>query len=133
LYNYVRYKNERLSGLENQSLDVLNRWQFEDQVTDVPRALYNDPQGNSNFSTRWIEDGSFIRLKNVMISYRIPDEFLTFKNAEFYASASNLLTLTRYLGYDPEFSYSFMQMHQGIDYGMTPQTRQFMVGVKLGL
>jgi hypothetical protein len=132
LYNFVRYNNERMTGLENQSQNVLNRWQYEHQVTDVPRALWDDPQGNSDFSTRWIEDGSFVRLKNVSLSYRIPDEFLSFKNAEFYASANNLLTFTRYLGYDPEFSYSYLQIHQGIDYGLTPQTRQFIIGVKLG-
>lgn len=132
LFNYVRYNNERMTGLENQSKNVLNRWHYEGQVTDVPRALWNDPLGNSAFSTRWIEDGSFVRLKNVMISYKIPDEFLSFKNAEFYASANNLVTLTNYLGFDPEFSYSYMQMHQGIDYGMTPQSRQFIIGVKLG-
>ena len=122
-----------MSGLDNQSQYVLNRWQYEEQVTDVPRALWNDPIGNSAFSTRWIEDGSYVRLKNVSISYRLPKEFLTFKSAEFYASANNLMTLTKYLGYDPEFSYSYMQIHQGIDYGMTPQSRQFIVGVKLGL
>ncbi|HLO58015.1 MAG TPA: SusC/RagA family TonB-linked outer membrane protein [Bacteroidales bacterium] len=133
LFNFVRYNNERMSGLDNQSQYVLNRWQYEGQVTDVPRALWNDPMGNSAFSTRWIEDGSYVRLKNVSISYKLPKEFLTFKSAEFYASANNLMTLTKYLGYDPEFSYSYMQIHQGIDYGMTPQSRQFIVGVKLGL
>lgn len=133
IFNYVRYRNERMIGLENQSAHVLNRWQYEGQITDVPRALWEDPMGNSAFSTRWIEDGSYIKLRNVTFSYRIPDEFLVFKNAEFYVTANNLLTLTRYLGYDPEFSYSYMQMHQGIDYGVTPHTRQFLVGIKVGL
>jgi len=132
-FNYVRYHNERMTGLRNQSATVLKRWQYEGQQTDIPRSLYNDPLGNSAFSTRWIEDASFVRLKNVSVSYRIPDEFLTFKNAEFYIAASNLLTFTKYLGYDPEFSYSYMAMHQGIDYGLTPQSRQFIVGIKLGL
>ena len=133
VFNYVRYKNEQMTGLENQSANVLNRWQYENQVTDVPRALWNDPMGNAAFSTRWIEDGSYVRLKNLALKYRIPDEFLVFKNAEFYVSVNNLLTLTKYLGYDPEFSYSFFQMHQGIDYGLSPQARQFLVGVKVGL
>jgi TonB-linked SusC/RagA family outer membrane protein len=133
IFNYVRFKNEEMTGLENQSAYVLNRWQYPDQITNVPRALWQDPMGNSAFSTRWIEDGSFVKLKNITLSYRIPEEFLTFKNAEIYVTANNLLTFTKYLGYDPEFSYSFMQIHQGVDYGLMPQTRQFIIGVKVGL
>jgi TonB-linked SusC/RagA family outer membrane protein len=133
IFNYVRYMNERMTGLENQSRTVLNRWQFEGQETDVPRALWSDPVGNSAFSTRWIEDGSYLRLRNVTLSYSIPEEFLVFKSAEFYVSAINVFTSTKYLGYDPEFSYSYSQIHQGIDYGQCPQPRQFIAGIKLGL
>jgi len=133
VFNYLRYKNEQMTGLENQSSEVLNRWQYSGQVTNVPRALWNDPMGNSAFSTRWIEDGSYIRLKSILLSYMIPNKFLSFRNAEFYVSASNILTFTKYLGYDPEFSYSYSQASQGVDYGMMPQTRQFIVGVKVGL
>jgi len=133
VFNYLRYKNEQMTGLENQSRDVLNRWQYEGQVTDVPRALWNDPVGNTAFSTRWIEDGSYLRVKSISLSYRIPGSFLAFRNAEFYISAHNVFTMTRYLGYDPEFSYSFAQIYQGVDYGQVPQPRQFLVGVKVGL
>ncbi len=133
LFNYIRYKNESMTGLENQSTKVLDRWQYEGQQTEVPRALWEDPIGNSSFSTRWIEDGSYIRLKNVSLSYTIPNEFLSFRNAQFYVSASNVLTFTNYLGYDPEFSYSRSHVNQGVDYGLMPQPRQFIVGVKLGL
>jgi TonB-linked SusC/RagA family outer membrane protein len=133
VFNYVRYQNENMMGLNNQSTSVLNRWQYEGHVTSVPRALWNDPVGNADFSTRWIEDGSFLRLKNVSLSYTIPNEFLTFKNAQFYVAASNVYTLSKYLGYDPEFGYSQRQLDQGVDYGLTPQPRQFIVGIKLGL
>ena len=133
VFNYVRFKNEQMSGLQNQSVSTLNRWQYEGQVTDVPRALWQDRMGNSSFSTRWIENGSFIRVKNITLSYTIPEKFLSFRNAEFYLSASNLFTFTKYLGYDPEFSYSYNQNEQGIDYGMMPQVRQFVAGIKVGL
>ena len=133
IFNYVRYKNESMSGLENQSTNVLNRWQYEGQITEVPRANWEDPVGNSSFSTRWIEDGSYLRIKNIALSYTIRDEFLAFRNAKFYLSANNVFTLTNYLGYDPEFSYSRSHLDQGIDYGLTPQPRQFILGVKLGL
>jgi hypothetical protein len=122
-----------MTGLENQSQDVLNRWQYNGQITNVPRALWDDPIGNSSFSTRWIEDGSYFRVKNISLSYRIPDQFLTFRNAEFYISVNNILTVSRYLGYDPEFSYSYSQANQGVDYGLAPQSRQFIAGIKVGL
>jgi TonB-linked SusC/RagA family outer membrane protein len=133
IFNYVRSKNESMTGLENQSTTVLNRWQYDRQVTDVPRAIWDDPIGNSSFSTRWIEDGSILRVQNISLSYRIPNRFLEFRNAEFYVSANNILSLSKYLGYDPEFSYSYSHAEQGIDYGQTPQPRQFVIGIKLGL
>jgi TonB-linked SusC/RagA family outer membrane protein len=133
LFNYIRFKNESMSGLENQSTNVLNRWQYDGHETNVPRAFWQDPVGNSAFSSRWIEDGSYFRVKNISLTYTIPNEFLAFRNAQFYISASNVFTVSKYLGYDPEFAYSHAQMEQGIDYGLTPQPRQFIVGVKLGL
>ncbi len=133
VFNYLRYKNEQMTGLENQSQNVLDRWQYEGQVTIVPRALWNDPVGNTAFSSRWIEDGTYLRVKSMNLSYRIPGSFLAFRNAEFYISVQNIFTMTRYLGYDPEFSYSFAQIYQGVDYGQVPQPRQFLVGVKVGL
>lgn len=133
LFNFVRYQNESMTGLGNQSTRVLNRWAYDGHQTEIPRALFNDPIGNSDFSTRWIEDGSYLRIKNVSLSYSIPGEFLVFKNAQFYVSGSNLFTVTKYLGYDPEFSFSSAHVAQGIDYGLTPQPRQFVVGIKLGL
>lgn len=133
MFNYVRYQNEKMTGFANQSKNVLNRWQYEGQQTEVPRALWNDPVGNTAFSSRWIEDGSYLRLKNISLAYKIPNEFWGLKSAEFYISASNLLTLSKYLGNDPEFSYSYNLTDMGIDYGLTPQTRQFMVGIKIGL
>ncbi|HAH26052.1 MAG TPA: hypothetical protein DCL77_20215, partial [Prolixibacteraceae bacterium] len=98
----------------------------------MPRALWNDLVGNSAFSTRWIEDGSYIRVQNISLSYRLLNKFLNFRNAEFYVSANNIWTLSKYLGYDPEFATSYSHSEQGIDYGQTPQARQFIMGIKLG-
>lgn len=133
LFNYVRSVNESMSSIYNQSSAVLNRWQYEGQITDVPRSLWEDPLNNSAFSSRWIEDGSYLRLKNVTLSYEIPDQFLIFRNAEFWISGSNIFTWTRYLGYDPEFAISYKTMEQGIDYGITPYTQTFLVGINFGL
>ncbi|MEN8228489.1 MAG: SusC/RagA family TonB-linked outer membrane protein [Bacteroidota bacterium] len=133
VFNYVRYQNENMAGLANQSTHVLDRWQYDGHETDVPRATWEDPQGNSDFSTRWIEDGSFLRVKNITLVYSVPNQFLFFKNAEFYVSVNNIFTLSNYLGYDPEFAYSQSQIYQGVDYGLTPHPRQFIAGIKIGL
>ncbi len=133
VFNYLRYTNENMIDLSNQSTKILDRWQYDGQQTEIPRALFGDIIGNSDFSTRWIEDGSYLRLKNVSLSYTIPNEFMVFKNAQFYISGSNLFTISNYLGYDPEFAFSNSHITQGIDYGLTPQARRFVIGVKLGL
>ena len=132
VYNYVRFENESMSGLENQSANVLNRWQHQGQITNVPRARWDDPQGNAAFSSRWIEDGSYLKVRTISLNYTLDKEFWAFKKAKFYVSASNLFTFTNYLGYDPEVSYSRRQFDQGIDYGLTPQPRQFIFGAKFG-
>jgi TonB-linked SusC/RagA family outer membrane protein len=131
IFNFVRYTNERMTNLDNQSVSTLKRWQYEGHDTEIPRALWNDPVGNSSFSSRWIEDGSFIRIKNISLSYKVPSQFLAFKNAEFYFSVTNPFVFSNYLGYDPGFAYT--SSSPGIDYGQTPQPRQFMGGIKFGL
>jgi TonB-linked SusC/RagA family outer membrane protein len=133
LFNYVRYKNESLSNLDNQNKIVLTRWQYEGQQTMVPRANMGDPVGNSVFSSRWIEDGSYLRVNHLSLSYTIPRNFLVFRNATAYIAVNNLYTFSNYLGYDPEFAYSDMSLENGADYGLMPQPRQYLIGIKIGL
>jgi len=133
VFNYLRAQNEQMSDLSNQSSNVLKRWQYDGHQTDIPRASWGDPTGNAAFSSRWIEDGSYMRLKYLTLACRIPRKFLVFRDAEFFATGVNLITLTNYLGPDPEFAVSYHTMEQGIDYGLMPLTRKFMIGVKLGL
>jgi TonB-linked SusC/RagA family outer membrane protein len=133
VFNYVRYQGERMTDFSNQWVSVLNRWQYEGHITDIPRARYDDPVGNSDFSSRWIEDGSFLRWKNLTFAYTIPESILFFKNLKIYLTAHNLLVWTKYLGYDPEFSHTSKPLYQGIDYGNSPHYRSFMIGVNVGL
>jgi TonB-linked SusC/RagA family outer membrane protein len=133
VYNYVRYQNEKMTDLSNQSVKVLQRWQYEGQETEIPKATWNDPVGNNSFSDRWIEDGSYLRLKQLTLAYDINRKVLAFKNFKIYITATNLFTLSKYKGYDPEFSYSSNLISQGVDYGKMPMSRQFMIGVKVGL
>ncbi|KPK83561.1 MAG: hypothetical protein AMS27_12510 [Bacteroides sp. SM23_62_1] len=133
VFNYIRSQTEAMTGVENQSTAIYNRWNMDGQETDIPRASYGDPMGNNRFSSRWIEDGSYIRLKKVTISYTFPRKLAFITNLNIYISGTNLLTWTRYLGYDPEFSYADGILGQGIDYGKIPQPRTMTIGLKVGL
>jgi hypothetical protein len=133
VYNFLRAQLEGMSGLENQTQAIANRWRFADQNTNIPRVTYGDPYGNSRFSDRWIEDGSYLRLKTVTLSYDIPFRAGFFKNANVYLQGNNLLTLSKYMGYDPEFNAGISPLYQGIDLGLTPQYKSVFVGIKLGL
>jgi TonB-linked SusC/RagA family outer membrane protein len=133
VYNYLRYQLEGGSGLYNQSASMLNRWITEGQVTSVPRSVLNDPKGNSVFSDRWIEDGSYLKLKTLTLSYELPLRSTFFQGATIWAAANNVLTLTKYLGQDPEFSMGNGVLQQGIDAGLTPQGRSYYVGIKIKL
>ena len=133
VFNYIRSQTESMTGVENQTTAIYNRWITEGQQTDIPRASYGDPMGNNRFSSRWIEDGSYVRLKNVTISYTFPRKLAFIENLNIYITGMNLVTWTSYLGYDPEFSYADGVLGQGIDYGKIPQPRTMVIGLKVGL
>ncbi|MDR2414902.1 MAG: SusC/RagA family TonB-linked outer membrane protein [Odoribacteraceae bacterium] len=132
-YNAVRRVSESMNDLVSQSLAVKNRWSYEGQHTDMPRAELEDPMGNSRFSSRWIEDASFLKLKYLTLNYARPNSWWLFKTFEAYITAENLFVLTEYLGYDPEFAYSYDHRFLGVDYGKVPAARAFKLGVRLGL
>jgi hypothetical protein len=133
VYNYLRRQNESMTGLENQSIKTLQRWQYEGHQTAIPKASWDDPMGNTGFSDRWIEDGSYLRLKNLTISYDVTKKIIGLSSLKVFATATNLFTLSKYLSYDPEFSYSQDLAVQGGDYANMPVSKQFMLGVKIGL
>ena len=133
VYNYMRQQLESGSRFMNQTTALLSRWSYEGQVTDIPRATYGDPMGNSAFSDRWIEDGSYLRLKNITLSYKLPINNTYIQGITVWGNATNVFTLTRYLGTDPEFSISNSVLYQGIDGGWLSQGRTVNVGVKINL
>lgn len=135
VFNYLRQQIESESNFFNQSKAVLNRWTHDGQQTDIPRLAYGDPMGNSRFSDRWIEDGSYLKLKQVMLSYRVPvpANWSWLQGLTIWGAANNLVTLTDYLGSDPEFSCGNSIYYQGIDCGNVAQSRSFHVGVKINL
>jgi len=133
MYNYQRRVYESMSTYENQTTAVLNRWRSEGMVTDVPQATYGDPMGNAAFSSRWIEDASFIRLKSLTLRWDMPFKVKILKDGSLFATAYNPFTWTKYLGCDPETSVSTSPLYQGIDAGLMPQSRSFVFGIRLKL
>jgi hypothetical protein len=133
IYNHLRYRLESMQNADNQTPVVLNRWRKEGQITHVPAASWGDPIGNARFSDRWIEDGSYLRLSYVTLSYDIPLKPRFINSIEVYVSGQNLVTLSGYLGLDPEFSLNNLALYQGIDIGLTPQPKSVFMGIKIGL
>lgn len=129
IFNANRLYLENMSVTTNQSRAVLNRWQGPGTSNAMPRAVFGDPNQNTRPSTRYIEDGSYLRLKNINLSYNVPSELFKtpfFSSLKLYVSAQNLWTLTDYSGFDPEVGTN------GIDNNIYPVTRSFTLGATLG-
>lgn len=130
IYNVSRMDMEGMYDGKNQSTRVLQRWRVPGQITDVPRAGY-DMKNSSYF----VEDGSYIRLKNVSLSYNIKAPALSrigINKLAPFISATNLITLTKYSGLDPEVNqWGNSGRVQGLDWGTYPQTRSFVFGLNM--
>ena len=133
VYNYLRSQLEGGNRFMNQTTAMLRRWQVEGQQTDVPRITFQDPMGNARFSNRWIEDGSYLRLKSVTLSYDLPMKSEFIQGMQFWLQGNNLFTVTRYLGSDPEGAMTGNVIGQGIDVGFLGHCRNFVAGVKINL
>src|SRR5690606_37857946 len=129
---YSIAERERINQDLNKNLCLLNAWTPDNTNTQMPRAILPDPNQNNRPSTRWLEDGSFIRLKNVRLGYNLPSpacEKLRMSNAQVYASAVNVFTITDYTGYDPELGNLNQSPELGnLDAGQYPQSRQYVIG-----
>ena len=131
-YNAVRRITESGNTFANQAKSVNRRWLMEGQQTDMPRVRYNDRVGNNAFSDRWIEDASYLKLRDVTFSYTWQKPLWNFiQGGTAFITGQNLITFTNYLGLDPEFSYSYSPLMQGVDYGKTTAPRSVKVGVNL--
>jgi TonB-linked outer membrane protein, SusC/RagA family len=128
--NANRFWSEAMDVAQNQTTETLKRWTGEGTSTSMPRAVYNDPNKNTRPSDRYIEDGSYLRIKNVKLGYTLPTQTLKkiyLTNLRFYVSIENLCTFTKYTGFDPEVGAS------GIDNNVYPVTRTYSIGVNIGL
>ena len=135
IYNYQRSIINSGSNFYNQQVAEIGHWRYEGQQTTMPRIAYGDPMGNNRFSDRWIEDGSFLKLKSINLTYRVPVSASStwLQGLSVWCEAQNLFTLSKYKGSDPEFSIASGVLYQGIDAGNLAQGRRFLVGVKINL
>lgn len=133
VYNYQRSLLEGGSYFLNQTTAMRNRWTAEEQQTDFPRVSYKDPMGNSRFSDRWIENGSYLRLSNITLSYYLPIQSTYLQGITIFGNVTNLFTITRYLGSDPDCAISGGVLTQGIDRGLLGKGRSFSMGVNINL
>lgn len=136
VFNYQRQQLESANNIYNQTTAVVNRWRYNGQTTDVPRAVAVTSESwvnNERFSDRWIEDGSFLKLKKVRLTYKVPVNLSWLLGLQVWGEANNVFTVTKYTGTDPEFSCGNGVLYQGIDAGYLAQSRNFNLGVTINL
>jgi len=128
IYNANRIWSEGMAVAQNQIISTVNRWTGEGTSNSMPRAVFNDPNKNIRPSNRFVEDGSYLRLKNVTLGYTLPGQLtqkIRMESARIYVSGTNLLTFADYSGFDPEVGAN------GIDLSTYPVTRTVSMGVNI--
>lgn len=135
IFNATRIDLEGMFDSKNQSVAVLRRWTPDNTVTDIPRAVGKGNVDNVRNSTRFVEDGSYVRLKSASLSYKVLDnqpKFKAIRKLSVFVTGQNLITLTKYSGFDPEVNaYGNSATEMGIDYGTYPQARSIIVGLNV--
>ena len=130
IFNAGRIETEGMYDAKNQSVRVLDRWRRPGMETSIPKAGFD-----MKVSDYFVEDGSYIRLKDLTIGYEFSGKWMQkigMSRLQPYFSAQNLFTLTRYLGMDPEVNQNGNSgTVQGLDYGTYPQTRSFVLGLNI--
>lgn len=130
IYNVSRMETEGMYDGKNQTTKVLERWRVPGQITSVPKAKFQMFN-----STYFIEDGSYLRVKDISLSYDVPRYIISkfgISRLQPYISATNLITFTNYSGNDPEVNqYGNSGSVQGIDWGTYPMSKSFVIGLKL--
>lgn len=133
LYNGNMYFYESMNAGSNFLTSTLDAWTPTNTNTDVPRAIFNDPNGNLKESDRFLKNGNFVRLRQIQLGYTLPAHITRkafIENLRFYFSADNLFTITSYKGVDPEFSRANV-LNTGIDKLIYPFTRSFTIGAQV--
>jgi len=136
IVNYNRSFAEGMNSVFGQFATVLDRWTATKPSTTMPRAVWGDPANNRRASDRWIEDGSFTRLKNLLVGYNFNQSALKkmkISSLKLFLQAQNLFTWTKYQGFDPEVStFTLTNTAQGTDFLTFPQPRIITFGINAG-
>jgi hypothetical protein len=147
ILNFTRYKTESMTSIwDNQSTAVIDRAQFGyteagdayllNPDAELPRAATNDFNRNTRMSDRWIEDGSYLRVSNITLGYKLPESILKhigIASFKVYGTVQNAFTWTNYSGYDPEIgAYNQNVLYQGVDMGRYPSPRTYTFGINVG-
>ncbi len=133
IINQTRMDTEKMYNYDNQSTATNQRWRSEGDTTDIPRALYNEGF-NWLGSNRFVEDGSFMRLKTISLSYEMPKKLvdkLKLSKMKIYVAGYNLKTWTNYSGQDPEVGLPSRPDQLPLDYSRTPPTIRYTVGLNI--
>lgn len=134
IYNGVKmwlYRTDR----NNVSSDLVNAWTPQNTNTNIPRNAFGDPNNNIRPSSYFLEDGSYLRLKNLQIGYSIPESAISkipVSRIRVYATANNLFTITDYSGFDPGLGNGGT-FNRGVDRGFYPLTRSFIFGINVSM
>ena len=131
IFNVSKLDMMGMQNGANQLHDVVRRWQIPGQVTDVPKA---GETWNSKASTYWVENGSYLKIKNITLSYDIEGKWLRkihVARIQPYITLSNFITFTKYSGFDPEMSQYTSATNMGIDYGTYPNVRTAIFGLNV--
>ena len=131
-----RFQSVNGDWFDNQTRDQLNSWKQPGDITDIPQARFVYGNGSSE-SSRWLYDGSYLRLKNATIGYTLPSKVVSDLNltrVRLYLSGTNLLTFTKYKGWDPEVNTDYLasNLSQGNDFYAAPQPKTITAGINIG-
>lgn len=137
IYNNVDYYRNSIFSYNNVSTEFyFNAWRNQGDITEYPKVVRNDPmQNESRVQSRWIEDGSYLKVKALTFAYEFPKSFVSkikLHSLKLYVTGSNLLTFTNYSGYDPDVNTLSSGLRLGVDYGSYPQSRTFLFGLNIG-
>lgn len=136
MFNNTRSFSEGMNSVFGQAATVRDRWTTTNTDTEIPRAVFGDPNNNRRVSDRFLEDASYVRLKNLSLGYNIPQTVakkIGLSSARVYVTGQNLLTFTDYSGFDPEVStFGETNTAAGTDFLTFPQARTMLVGINLG-